>query len=289
MLIPPADAEHFLGAYKALMACVAKSESLDSFDYLRARRALYKPKYLRKPPTDDPDLLAALKTAWYGDFIIARHLTRETEMIGPKERVYRVRGLTSELRDMTPPWVYGKTAVMEFKGHWICDGLIESQNIFIGSKMIRELTQTIRESRPPGRSKKKATGGKKGSTTRGGPSVKQNKQREERITMEIVVDAYDEMERAMGWYCYLEEKLHFPFEARCIEGRPISPLDEGDEVKVVGMPPSDECEHEMFVAVRWRRRELAVPLSQLEVSKADDETKQAVDDWHYWVSQGYGF
>lgn len=30
--------------------------------------------------------------------------------------------------------------------------------------------------------------------------VKEDPKREHRITMEIVVDAYDEQERAMGWY-----------------------------------------------------------------------------------------
>ena len=40
---------------------------------------------------------------------------------------------------------------------------------------------------------------------------KRDETREERISMEIVVDAYNEQERAMGWYCYLEEKLSFPF------------------------------------------------------------------------------
>ena len=31
-----------------------------------------------------------------------------------------------------------------------------------------------------------------------------DKEREQRITMEIIVDAHDSQERAMGWYCYLE-------------------------------------------------------------------------------------
>ena len=31
--------------------------------------------------------------------------------------------------------------------------------------------------------------------------------------MEVVVDAYNESERAMGWYCYLEERLKCPFKA----------------------------------------------------------------------------
>ena len=39
---------------------------------------------------------------------------------------------------------------------------------------------------------------------------KKDEARESRISMEIVVDAYDESERAMGWYYYLEDKLHVP-------------------------------------------------------------------------------
>jgi len=43
------------------------------------------------------------------------------------------------------------------------------------------------------------------------PRIKENKEREKRIDMEIVVDAYNEVERAMGWYCYLQDGLKFPF------------------------------------------------------------------------------
>ena len=42
--------------------------------------------------------------------------------------------------------------------------------------------------------------------------------------MEIVVDAHDEEERAMGWYSYLEETLDFPFLTHCINERAISPF-----------------------------------------------------------------
>ena len=31
--------------------------------------------------------------------------------------------------------------------------------------------------------------------------------REERIEMEIVVDCYNDSERATGWFCYLEDRL----------------------------------------------------------------------------------
>src|SRR5690242_8404623 len=80
--------------------------------------------------------------------------------------------------------------------------------------------------------------------------VKQDPVREQRIAMEAVVDAYDETERAMGWYYYLEGKLKVPFEARCQARRPISPLKVGETVEVLGMAPEDECESEMFVWIR---------------------------------------
>ncbi len=115
-------------------------------------------------------------------------------------------------------------------------------------------------------------------------------EREERIAMEIVVDAYDSQERAMGWYYYLQGQLQFPFLTHCIAERVVSPLQVGDEVEVVDMAPEDECQHEMFVLMPWERRTLAVPLSQLRsYDHVDEETQQAVEDWHYWVERGYEF
>lgn len=115
--------------------------------------------------------------------------------------------------------------------------------------------------------------------------------REHRIDMEIIVDAYGEDERSMGWYCYLQDKLTFPFIAHCIADRATSPLKVGDEVDVLEMAPEAECEHEMFVLMHWEQEGLAVPLSQLEVVHADDdgETEEAVGDWLYWSEQGYRF
>ena len=114
-----------------------------------------------------------------------------------------------------------------------------------------------------------------------------DEEREQRIAMEIVVDAYGPEEQAMGWYYYLEDKLGFPFQARCVAQRATSPLRIGDEVEITGMAPEDECEHEMFVLTRWERGSLAVPLSQLEGMAVDDETRQAIEDWQYWVARGY--
>jgi hypothetical protein len=118
---------------------------------------------------------------------------------------------------------------------------------------------------------------------------KEDPEREERIIMEIVVDAYGEDERALGWYYYLEDKLQFPFTAKCIQKRAISPLKVKDKVEVIGMAPEDECQRDMFVMIRRGKDEFGVPLAQLEPIDADEETEEAVADWHYWVQMGYQF
>ena len=113
----------------------------------------------------------------------------------------------------------------------------------------------------------------------------EDEEREERISMEIIVDAYGPEERAMGWYYYLADTMQFSFTARCIVHRATSPLEPGDEVEVVGMAPEEECEHEMFVLIQWKSHPLGVPLMQLEGVDVDEETQQAIDDWHYWVDR----
>jgi len=53
------------------------------------------------------------------------------------------------------------------------------------------------------------------------------------------------------------------------------------------MAPVEECEHEMFVLIQRKKRQLGVPLMQLEGIQVDEETQQAIEDWHYWVNRGY--
>ena len=105
--------------------------------------------------------------------------------------------------------------------------------------------------------------------------------------MEATVDAYGPEEQAIGWYCYLDDKLAFPFSARCMEKRRISPLEPGEVVQVTGMAPADDCMREMFVMITWQNRDLGVPLAQLEPLDVGTGTAEAVGDWHYWVARGY--
>lgn len=112
-----------------------------------------------------------------------------------------------------------------------------------------------------------------------------DEEREERIKMEIIVDAYTPEEQAMGWHIYLDETMDLPFEARCIKEKEVSPLDEGETVRVVGKPSGEPSLRQQLVTVELMNREFGVPLEQLEPIEASDHTEQAVEDWHYWLNR----
>lgn len=88
--------------------------------------------------------------------------------------------------------------------------------------------------------------------------IPEDSDREYRIHDEAVVDAYGEEER--------------------------------EEVEIQGMAPEDECMKEIFIEINWQGRQLAVPLSQLEaIEEVEEETQEAIEDWHYWVARGYQY
>ena len=116
-----------------------------------------------------------------------------------------------------------------------------------------------------------------------------NPDREERIHEEIIVDTNGPEEQAMGWYYYLENKLRFPFQTRCIVSNAVSPLKKGEIAEVLRMAPEDACSGDLLVLIRWQGRTMAVPLSQLAATDADEGTVEAIADWYYWVDQGYTF
>ena len=113
--------------------------------------------------------------------------------------------------------------------------------------------------------------------------------REDRIHSEAIVDAYGPEEQAMSWYYYLENKIHFPFHAKCIASKATSPLRKGEMVEVRRLAPEETCTSDMLVLIRWQNRNMAAPLSQLAPIDPDESTAEAIGDWHYWVARGYLF
>jgi hypothetical protein len=124
------------------------------------------------------------------------------------------------------------------------------------------------------------------------PPPKRDEAREERIAMEIVVDCYNEHEAWSGWWCYLDGKLACPFVAECIRERRTSPLKMGERVIVIGMLDDEDAADllgEMQVEIEWQGRTLGVPVAQLRGVGVNEETAEAVADWHYWEEQGRQF
>jgi len=54
-------------------------------------------------------------------------------------------------------------------------------------------------------------------------------------------------------------------------------------------PPYQRDTRDMLVLVPWQGHKMAVPLSQLVATDADESTLEAIGDWHCWVAQGYCF
>lgn len=108
-------------------------------------------------------------------------------------------------------------------------------------------------------------------------------EREDRIAMEILVDTYDDEEIAMGWYCYLEDHLNFPFAAEW----------DHEAVQVVGISSEDFCKRDILVEVQTEeagnKDEFPVPLRNLIPLAVDEATEEAIADWNYWLNQGNSF
>ncbi|MBE9035528.1 calcium-binding protein [aff. Roholtiella sp. LEGE 12411] len=125
------------------------------------------------------------------------------------------------------------------------------------------------------------------------PSVEPNENREHRIKTEIIIDAEDKEERAMGWYYYLDDTLNVPFMAKWAKkGRKSNTVEE-KQVEVLGMAPDDECLKDMFVEVVYPDGKdedvFSAKLSEITAIDADSETQEALADWHYWLARGYKF
>lgn len=116
--------------------------------------------------------------------------------------------------------------------------------------------------------------------------------RENRIDYEIIVDAYDETERAIGWYYYLENKITFPFNAKWNKKAKKTGLITEKEVKVLGMASEEDCENNIYVEVAYIGEPddtFIAKLSDIEALNLDPDTEEAIADWLYWVDMGYEF
>ncbi|MEI6370892.1 MAG: calcium-binding protein [Nostocales cyanobacterium ELA608] len=117
--------------------------------------------------------------------------------------------------------------------------------------------------------------------------------RETRINTEILADAEDKEERAMGWYYYLDDCLNVPFMGKWKKKNRKTGAIEEKPVEVLGMSGEDDCLKDMYVDVAYltgKEDDIhSAKLSEIEATDADEETQEALADWQYWLSRGYKF
>lgn len=114
--------------------------------------------------------------------------------------------------------------------------------------------------------------------------------REDRIVMQVVVDAYNSEERALGWYYYLEGKIDFPFQARWARKKAMSSPHKDNLYTVIGMADIEDCDDDMYVMVEFDDDELPIPLFQLvPIHDVSEASREAICDWHYWSERDYQF
>jgi len=330
MVLDPVTAAHFIEAYKKLLLEI--EEGIDPDLHLHAQLIAARQKLSDAPDLLQPalarlhergepiadDVAEAVAGMQAGRWLYLRDTRSHSIFIEPHTEVaYGVLGLTQRLKEMTgESGVWTKTALLPFRGKVICDGLIANP-VWLGADYKRSANELLVQIRAAGRFRLdglQKPGGKT-LTSSAAPlpapakkpvratddrlqpnkSPRKDPVREERIFMDIVVDAYNEDERAISWYYHLEERLNKPFLAKCIARRATSPLKVGQMVKVLGMAPDDECRSDMLVRIAHDGDELAVPLvqllpvSQLLTSARREPLVRAVTDWHYWVARGYEF
>ncbi len=116
--------------------------------------------------------------------------------------------------------------------------------------------------------------------------------RENRIDYDVVVDAYDESERAMGWYYYLQDKISFPFLAKWKKKTKKTGAIAEKEIEVLDMASAEDCESNMYVEVAYINEKddtFTARLSDIEAINPDPNTEEALADWQYWIDMGYEF
>lgn len=109
---------------------------------------------------------------------------------------------------------------------------------------------------------------------------------QKRIDYEIIVDCYDDYEQVMGWCTYLEDNIQLPFQAKYVKNLGITSLMLGTIVEVIAIDIDEEVEYinefEVMIEAKFKNKVYSLPLSAIKAVHSDQETKQAIMDWHYW-------
>ena len=167
LVIEPAAATHFIAGYQRLLAAAA-GES-DQVPRARLIELLHegRGKVAADPALIDTaaasleaqgapvpaDVLQAVRTLRLKRWLYLRDTTRHSIFIDPAgDAAYAVLGLTNRLRDVIGgTGVVATTAVVEYRGRYLCDGVFATPLVWIGSNMRRRFGELLARLKADGR------------------------------------------------------------------------------------------------------------------------------------------
>jgi len=146
-LLEPSLADNFLQQYKQLLSDIAGEPLSGATQFAEARHNLYETgrnTCQSMHHSYDNPFINAVSGAIFGSFVYAKPYRQGYALKYETGKWYCVTALTTPLEDLVPEWLMIRTAVVNFHGHTICDGLIVNRNIFIGKNLVHELIQELK-------------------------------------------------------------------------------------------------------------------------------------------------
>lgn len=166
MVVDPHSAAHFIAGYKSLLAEVHRQSGSEPheqvLEMLAAAReaANANPALINAAATSleasgqavPPDVLHAAKALRLRQWIFLRDTSTYSVFIEPDgNKAYAVLGLTNRIRDIVGgSAVAMKAGVVEYRGRYVCDGIIESV-VWLGSNLKKEFNASLSHLKKAGR------------------------------------------------------------------------------------------------------------------------------------------
>ncbi len=114
-----------------------------------------------------------------------------------------------------------------------------------------------------------------------------NKEYDEKLYDEILVDCRDEYEQNMSWFYYAQDEMEFPFEAQ-IELRKRKGGKQSRRIKVINLSNNDtnfERNFDLKVDIELDDYIIEIPLAELFDVEANENTDEIIKIWKYWIKK----
>lgn len=166
MLLNANSAQRFIEGYKRLLLEIHRRSGGEPYEdiltMLAAARTTLKnaPDLLEQVASDlaaagqalEPDILQALRSMRLGQWVYLRSTKRHAIFIDHAvENAYGVLGLTNTIDDIVGATAFAfEAAVLEFEGHYICDGIVQNP-VLLGPHYRRQFNTALADIRKQGR------------------------------------------------------------------------------------------------------------------------------------------